>query len=138
MPAIRFSDDEWVTRIFGDEHMDPEKMLKPVRSLICSCWTRCIELGLDVVFDSGFWDRKHRDETRARATALGAESILYCLSVPDEIAWARIEQRNDDLKGSWRIDRNSFTSLKSIRGFDPLGPDEPHMLITLEFQDLIQ
>lgn len=67
LPAIRFTQDEWITRIFGDQHLDPEKMLKPVHDLIESCWTRCVELGLDVVLDDGFWSRKDRDETRAKA-----------------------------------------------------------------------
>lgn len=129
LPAIRFSHDEWVTRIFGNQRLDPEKMLEPVRYLIDRCWTRCVELGLDVVLDSGFWDRKGRDETRAKAAALGAECRLYYLSVPDEIAWARIEQRNKDLQANWFIDRNAFEVLKKLRGFDPIGPDEPHILV---------
>jgi predicted kinase len=72
---------------FGDRHLDPEKMLEPVRYLIERCWTRCAELGLDVVLDSGFWSRRDRDETRAKAAALGAEYRLYDVSVADEIAW---------------------------------------------------
>ncbi len=129
LPAIRFSQDEWVTRIFGQQHLDPEKMLRPVLEIIDGCWTRCVELGLDVVLDSGFWDRKGRDETRAKAAALGAECRLYSLSVPDEVAWARVEQRNKDLEGSWFIDRNAFDVLKDLRGFDPLGPDELHIIV---------
>lgn len=129
LPAICFSHDEWVTRIFGHEHLDPEKMLEPVLDLIDSCWTRCVELGLDVVLDGGFWGRKGRDATRAKAAALGAECRLYYLSVPDEVAWARVEQRNKDLIGSWFIDRNAFDTLKNLRGFDPLGPDEPYIVV---------
>jgi predicted kinase len=129
LPAMRFSQDEWITRIFGNQHLDPEKMLEPVRYLVECCWTRCVELGLDVVLDSGFWSRRDRDETRVKAAALGGECRLYSLSVPDDIAWARIEQRNRDLQDSWFIDRNAFEVLKELRGFDPLGPDEPHILI---------
>lgn len=129
LPAIRFTQDEWVTRIFGNQHLDPEKMLQPVRNLIDSCWTRCVELGLDVVLDNGFWSRKDRNETRAKAAILGADYCLYSLSVPDDIAWARVEQRNRDLQGSWFIDRNAFDVLKNLRGFDLLGPDEPHIVV---------
>lgn len=130
LPAIRFSQDEWITCIFGHQHLDPETMLEPVKHLMDACWTRCVELGLDVVLDDGFWRRKDRDETRAKAEALGAQCRLYFLCVPDDVAWARIEKRNKDLQGSWLIDRNAFDTLKQLRGFDPLGPDEPHILVT--------
>jgi predicted kinase len=129
LPAIRFSMDEWVTHIFGSDHLDPETMLAPVCDLIERCWTRCVELGLDVVLDDGFWHRKSRDETRAKTAALGAGYRLYFISTPDETAWARIEKRNQDLKGSYFIDRNAFNTLKDLRGFNPLGPDEPHIVI---------
>ena len=115
LPAIRFSPDEWVTRIFGHVHMDPETMGEPVADIMDRCWTRCAELGLDVVLDSGFWSRRSRDETRARAAALGAACRLYYLWVPDEVAWARVEARNRDLQGSWFIDRNAFEILKDLR-----------------------
>jgi predicted kinase len=129
LPAVRFSQDEWITRIFGNQHLDPEKMLVPVRYLIDCYWTRCVEVGLDVVLDSGFWTCRDRDETRAKAAALGAECRLYSLSVSDDIGWARIEKRNRNLQDSWFIDRNAFEVLKELRGFDPLGPDEPHLSI---------
>lgn len=121
LPAIRFSHDEWITRIFGHQQLEPETMLVPVSDLIERCWTRCVELGLDVVLDGGFWDRKSRDNIRAKAAALGAGCRLYRLSVPDEVAWARVEQRNKNLQDNWFIDRNAFEVLKSLRGFDPLG-----------------
>lgn len=129
LPAMRFSTDEWVTRIFGHDHMDPEKMWKPVSQIVDLCWTRCVELGLDVVLDDGFWGRKSRDQTREKVTALGAECCLYFLSVPDEVAWTRIEKRNQELNGSFRIDRNAFNTLKEMRGFHPLGVDEPHIVV---------
>lgn len=135
LPAIRFSQDEWVTRIFGNRHLDPETMLEPIRYLIDFCWTRCVELGLDVVLDSGFWTRKDRDETRTKAATLGAECRLYCLSVSNDIAWARVEQRNRSLKDSWFIDRNAFDVLKALRGFDPVGSDEPHIVVASDRQE---
>ena len=35
-----------------------------VSRLIGKQWTRCVELGLDVGLDLGFWSRRERDETR--------------------------------------------------------------------------
>ena len=132
LPAIRFTQDEWVTGIFGNGPLDPDSMLKPIRDLIEGCWTRCVELGLNVVLDNGFWSRRERNETRTKAVNLGANYRLYSLAVPDEIAWTRVEQRNRDLHGSWFIDRNAFETLRTLRGFDPLGPDEPHVVIPLD------
>ncbi len=104
-------------------------MLEPMLGLMERYWTRCLELGVDVVLDYGFWHRKSRDETRAKVASLGAQSRLYYLSVPDDVAWARIEKRNQDLQGSWFLDRNAFDTLKDLRGFDPLGPDEEFIAI---------
>ena len=45
-------------------------------------WPRCLELGVDVVLDLGFWSRKERDQVKARARARGADVLLYRLNCP--------------------------------------------------------
>jgi predicted kinase len=124
LPAVRFSHDEWMTRLYGD---DPPVDQFPdfherVSKLIDAYWTRCVDLGLDVVLDLGFWSRHQRDETRAAAVALGASARLYRLECPDEEAWQRVATRNLNLEGNLRIVRNTFDILKSR--FEPLGDDE--------------
>ena len=56
MPAIRFSQDEWMTRLYGDdppvEHF--AEFCRRVDEQIGEVWPRCLELGLDVVLDFGF------------------------------------------------------------------------------------
>jgi predicted kinase len=93
-----------------------------VSKLIDNCWTRCVELGLDVVLDLGFWSPCRRDEVRATAVALRTGVRLYRLECPEDEAWRRIEKRNLHLDGSLLIVRNTFDMLKSR--FEPLGDDE--------------
>jgi predicted kinase len=50
--------------------------LDQVSRLIGRQWTRCVELGLDVVLDLGFWSRRERDQARAATVALGAGARL--------------------------------------------------------------
>jgi predicted kinase len=124
LPAIRFSHDEWMTRLYGDNPPVDQfsEFHERVSKLIDTYWTRCVELGLDVVLDLGFWSRCQRDQIRATAVALGASARLYRLECPEDEAWRRIEQRNLQLDGSLLIVRNTFDMLKSR--FEPLADDE--------------
>lgn len=91
-------------------------------------WPRCLELGVDVVLDFGFWTRQDRDATRAKISALGAQARLYRLTCSEDEAWQRIEKRNTNLQGSLVIDRNAFEVFKAR--FQPLDPDEARTEIT--------
>ncbi len=130
LPAVRFSHDEWMVALYGQ---DPPAELFPeyarrVLALIDGQWTRCLALGLDVVLDLAFWSRAQRDETRRRAEALGARCRLYHLAAPDEEAWARVERRNAE-PGALFIARSTFDRLRGR--YEPLGPDEPHEVVPL-------
>jgi predicted kinase len=124
LPAIRFSHDEWMASLYGDDPpLDQfHEFHRRVSKLIDAHWTRCVELGLDVVLDFGFWSRRQRDETRATAVALGASARLYLLECPEDEAWRRVDKRNTHLDGSLLIVRNAFEMLKSR--LEPLGDDE--------------
>ena len=124
LPAIRFSHDEWMARLYGT---DPPfdlfaEYYRRVSDQIASVWPRCAELGLEVVLDLNFWSRKQRDETRVRVAEIGADSRLYRLACTDQEAWQRIEKRNADLQGGLLIVRDTFEALKYR--FEPLDPDE--------------
>jgi predicted kinase len=124
LPAIRFSHDEWVTRLYGNDPPADEfpELCRRVYEQIDKLWPRCLELGLDVVLDFGFWPRRQRDETRATALAVGAGTRLYRLTCTEDEAWRRVQKRNLNLDGSLFINRNTFEVLKSR--FEPLGDDE--------------
>jgi predicted kinase len=129
LPAIRFSHDEWMSRLYGDDPPVDQfaEFHQRVSKLIDHYWTRCVELGLNVVLDLGFWSRRQRDEIRATAVALGAGAQLYRLECAEEEAWRRIEKRNLHLEGSLRIVRSTFDMLKGR--FEPLGDDEDRIEI---------
>jgi predicted kinase len=62
-------------------------------------WSRCLQLGLDVVLDFGLWSRQERDVLRAKIAALGGLARLYRVTCSDSVAWQRIEKRNTELSG---------------------------------------
>ena len=129
LPAIRFSHDEWMTRLYGD---DPpverfEDFYRRVYQQVGEIWSRCLELGVDVVLDFGFWNRLERDATIAKIVALGGEARLYRLSCPEDETWWRVESRNIDLRGSLYISRNTFEILETR--FEPLADDEERIEI---------
>jgi predicted kinase len=130
IPAIRFSHDEWMVRLYGDD--PPIEQFAVfywrIHEQVEEIWFRCLELGLDVVLDFGFWTRQERDATRAKIVALGAEARLYRLTCSEDEAWQRIERRNANLQGSLLIVRNTFEVFKAL--FEPLDPDEPRIEIT--------
>ena len=129
VPAIRFSHDEWMTRLYGDnppvEHF--ADFYRRIYEQVEEIWLRGLELGIDVVLDFGFWNRQERDVTRAKILGLGAQPRLYRLSCPEDEAWRRIEKRNTDLQGSLIIDRNAFEAFKER--FQPLDHDEARIEI---------
>lgn len=62
------------------------------------------------------------------AARSGASTRLHYLRCHDEVAWARVERRNQDLPGtSIRMARNPFDALKAK--LEPLGEDEDHVLV---------
>ena len=130
IPAIRFSHDEWMVRLCGDDPpIDQFAVFYwRIHEQVEEIWLRCLELGLDVVLDFGFWTRQKRDATRAKIEALDAEARLYRLTCPEDEAWQRIEKRNANLQGSLLIVRNTFDVFKER--FEPLDPDETRIEIT--------
>jgi predicted kinase len=135
LPAIRFSQDEWMARLHGNARDYPRADKFPIFAqriyeLIGGLWTRCLELGVDVILDLNFWSREERDETRATASALGAGTTLYRLACTDEEAWRRIEQRNRNLVGDLFINREAFEAFKAR--FEPLGGDEQRVEVVVD------
>ena len=129
IPVIRFSHGEWMARLYGNdprvEHF--AELYRRVCQQVEEVWPRCLELGLNVVLDFGFWTRRDRDVVRARIAAMGAQACLYRLTYSEIESWRRIDKRNTDLQGSLYIARNTFELLKSR--FEPLDDDEEHVEI---------
>lgn len=126
--AVRFSLDELYLQLYTDEptrHLDPEafdRLLRTVNGL----WPQLVRAGVDVVLDFGFWRRAFRDDIRERVRLAGAESRLYWLPCPDDIALARCLQRNGT-PGNFIITAQDFHDLKA--NFEPPASDEVSEII---------
>jgi predicted kinase len=129
LPAIRFPHDEWMNKLYGKnpplEHF--ADYYGRVHDLIWVYAARLLELKQDVILDSGFWSRDSRDEARAKAVKLNAETKLYFLDVPEAVMLERVRKRNENLQGSLYIDDHAFELFKTR--FEPLGEDEEYVVI---------
>lgn len=70
---------------------------------------KCLQSGIDVIIDEGFWVKEQRDEIRGRVTSVGAIPILYYLKVPREVMKARTLRRTEAPPvDAFTIDEESF------------------------------
>lgn len=126
--ALRFTHDEWMVRLYGS---NPPPDVFPdyarrVFSQMEEVWARCLTLKINVILDFGFWSRVERDHVRGRVAAHGGTAVVYSLSCPEDLAWARIERRNHQ-PGNLFISRNTFDLLKER--FHPLAPGEERIVV---------
>jgi hypothetical protein len=130
--GVRFNPDEWMVRLYGEDPPADQfaGRLGRVFSLLDEQWMRVVRCGVDVVLDYGFWTRADRDTARLRAAEAGASFRLYALQCSETAARLRCRARNANLQGSLYIADNTFDVLR-VR-FEPLQPDEPHLLINTE------
>ena len=126
--AVRFTPDEWMARLFGEDPPADEfqERAAAILDVMQPLWSRCLSLGLDVVLDYGFWSRAERDATRATVENLAATAVLWSVSCSDDEARRRIALRNQAAHRSLYIAPATFDILKAR--LEPLGPDEPHFV----------
>ena len=104
--ALRFTPDEWHTRLFGldfpgPDHDDRHNLIE---TIMCEVAARALTLGTNAILDFGFWGRSEREDYRARATKLGAGCVVHFLDVPEVELLARLEERNANLRtGTFHI-----------------------------------
>jgi|SRR5579862_120466 len=91
-PALRLTPDEWMARIVGDGNDGVKRAA--VEKVQWEIAQRVLSLGVDAILESGFWARSERDEFRAQAAALGADTKLYYLDVPLDELKRRLTLRN--------------------------------------------
>lgn len=98
-PALRLTPDEWIPVLYG-ENLGQKKLDRvrdPVEAMQWQVAAAALKLGVDVILDFGFWGRGERDDYRARATALGAETVICFLEVSHAELSARLAARNANL-----------------------------------------
>jgi GNAT superfamily N-acetyltransferase len=84
---------------------------------------RALELGLNVVLDFGFWSRRERDDFRARAAQMGAQTEIRFFDVPRPELLSRLAKRNAALPpGAVRVEAARLEEF--IRMFEPPASDE--------------
>lgn len=96
LPAVRFSRDEWMIRLFALGYDDPEYAthLTSCTDLMWDVAASVLDVGVAVVLDWNHWSRQQRQGARARAAAAGYELIVHFLDVPLSTALSRVECRN--------------------------------------------
>lgn len=98
--ALRLTTDEWHIRLFGQDWLaDPEHDTRHtmVETLMWEVAARALELNTNVILDFGLWAKEERDDFRARAAALGANSQIHFLDVSGEELLRRLAIRNAQL-----------------------------------------
>jgi predicted kinase len=129
--AVRFTPDDWMSRLFGD---DPpaaffQEKAATILNLMEPLWLRCLSLGVDVVLDYGFWRRSERDPTRHLTKGIGADVLLYALKCGEDEAMLRVAVRNAGEDRSLYIAPATFELLKAR--FEPVLPDEPAIVVAI-------
>ena len=124
--AVRFTPDEWMARLFGEDPQADtfQDRAVAILDIMQPIWVRCLSLGLDVVLDYGFWSRAERDRVRAAVVNIGADPMLWAVSCSDDEARRRIALRNKAAHRSLYIAPATFDLLKAR--VEPLDIDEPH------------
>lgn len=94
--AVTFCPDEWIARLFGQEHSSQCVFIyaPKVSALISRTYEQLLKLKIDIILDDGFWSKAEREHMRKRASELGAKSKLYFLDCPKEILLQRLQKRN--------------------------------------------
>ncbi|AWN47618.1 hypothetical protein DK419_15950 [Methylobacterium terrae] len=132
--AVRFTPDEWMARLFGEDppaEIFQEKVAATL-ALLEPVWTRCLFLGVDVVLDYGFWARSERDHARSLAQAHGGRALLYNVECPIDEARRRVATRNREETRSLYIAPETFNLL--MCRMEPLQADETFLRIQHKFQ----
>ena len=89
--AIRFSPDEWMDALSLDI-LDEDRRAK-IEALQWKFSQELLEHGLTAIIEWGTWGRSERDTLRLGARALGAAVELHYLSAPEDVLFARIQER---------------------------------------------
>ena len=130
LPALRFSIDEWIATLYG-QNPPREKFevyYRRTAHLIWTMATRALVLGQDIILDFGFWSRASRDDARQRVEKLGAQVVFYRVTCADEVMRTRVLSRTAQMpNGALQIDENALREFRER--FEPMGADEPHRIV---------
>ena len=89
--ALRLTPDEWQIALFGGQNPPDKRDL--VEGKLIQIGVRAAELGINVVFDFGFWGRDERSALRWIARTVGAHSRVVYLPIDPEEQSRRVATR---------------------------------------------
>jgi predicted kinase len=102
--AVRFSIDEWMTRLFwmdSPEPLEPAWSMERVERCLSQIWStasRVAERGVPCVLDIGLSQAASRARFVKLAGELGLSAQLRFVDVPAEERWRRVQARNARLR----------------------------------------
>lgn len=132
-PAVRFSLDEWVIRLYAVAYDDPRypELRAVCTDLIWDVAQQVLSTGTDVVLDWNQWSRSRREEWRDKARSAGYQVALHHIRAPLETAVARAEQRaRDGDAGAHVLDPTAVRHLADL--FEVPTSDEGLEIRTVE------
>jgi predicted kinase len=121
LPALRLAPDEWMARIVCDGYDEAKRAA--VEAVQWEIAARALTLGVDVILENGFWSRNERNDFRARAAALGAETRLHFMDVARDELLRRLAMRNAALPpNTFRVSAAQLDQWS--KSFEPPTADE--------------
>jgi predicted kinase len=90
-PALRLTPDEWQISLFGDQNPPDKRDL--VEGKLVQLGMRAAQLGINVVFDFGFWGKDERSALRWIAGTVGARGQVVYLPIDHEEQRRRVTNR---------------------------------------------
>jgi predicted kinase len=129
--AVRFSIDEWMTRLFWADCPQPIRFdwaierVNRCEAQIAEVALRLGARGVSSVLDLGFTRAEHRGKFEAIARDAGLAVKLHLVDVDPETRWRRVEGRNAEKGETYRLEvtREMFDFMETI--WEP--PGEPEM-----------
>ena len=132
LPAVRFTLDEWMLRLYGLRYDDPAYVARLDRctTLIWDTACQVLGAGCDVILDWNQWSRERRREWRQRAETVGYEVVLHYIDVSLETAIKQTLGRGAaDVADAHQIDEAGVRHLETI--FQLPSEDEGIEIVTV-------
>ena len=121
LPAMRLTPDEWMARVVGDGYDEAKRAI--VEAMLWDIAAQGLRLGINVVLDFGFWSCVEREDYRARAAQLEADTKVHFLDVSREELLQRLQSRNAALPSdTFHIEPADLESWWDL--FEPPTSDE--------------
>jgi predicted kinase len=97
-PAVRFTLDEWMLRLFRLSYDDPlyPDLSERCQDLMWDVAKQVLTTGTDVVLDWNLWSCQRRKTWRDKVAATGHRAVLHYVRVPVETAIRQVEARRSE------------------------------------------